>query len=418
MLNTDFGGRYVVKGEIAKSRKAWIYRAVDAATGADAAIKVLRPFGMPGQQLEARFAREIQVLKSLEHPNIVRLFETGLTSNGLLYFAMELVNGQTLWQLVEQEGPLKPARVTSYLEQIASAIDMAHAHSIVHRDVNPNNLLIQVGPNGQETVKVLDFGLAKVLETAAGGSETPGTELTSDGMVVGTPSYMSPEQAKGIPVGSASDVYSLGATLYAVLNGTPPFERATEFETIVAHVTDPVPEFRDSAWRLPGLEEAVRRAMSKNPSDRPASAGELARLFRKTLQDYSNASKSTIIPRVALPLPVNGAISPQPQVAMIDPAAARRPAVATTAAAMAIAMAQPPPMSQPKPPNGKASAARAPRQSSSQHMAVVPNLEPQSQSSALKPAPSSNLVASNWLVPMILVAWVVILCVGFAMFWR
>lgn len=296
MINTEFNGLYQVEGDLAKSRKAWIYRARHVETGQPAAIKVLRPCSLPGEKLEARFEREFHVLRTLNHPNIVRVFQTGLTSNGLLYFAMELVNGETLGQRIERMGAMLPTTVIPYLDQIAHALDAAHQLGIVHRDINPNNILLHVEPDGRETVKVLDFGLAKVIQVANEGetSDMPASPgITADGVSVGTPGYMSPEQVKGVAVEPRSDIYSLGATLYTLLTARPPFVKPTDFETMVAHVTEEPPPFPNRTGLAPSaVEIVVMEAMAKSPDQRPATAGELARRFRQATQSGTVASSS------------------------------------------------------------------------------------------------------------------------------
>lgn len=292
VINIDFGGLYEVDGELAKSRKAWIYRGRDLRTGDSVAIKVLRPCSLPGEQLERRFEQEFQLLRSLSHPNVVKVHRTGLTSNGLLYFAMELVEGETLDVKLAREGPMAPERVADLLDQIADALDQAHGFKIIHRDIGPHNILLSRDKGGFERVKILDFGLAKVIQTAnevspgppgSGGSHSnPG--LTGDGVMVGTPEYMSPEQVRGTGLSERSDLYSLGATLYALLTGEPPFRKGTDFETMVAHVTENVPPFpnRKGGWPS-GVEVVVLEALAKDPEQRPGTAGTLARMFRQSL---------------------------------------------------------------------------------------------------------------------------------------
>lgn len=285
MLNTEFDGRFRIESELAKNNRAWIYRGTDLATGQKVAIKVLRPWTAPSEKLDARFDQEFKLLRTLQHPNIVQVIQTGLTPNRFHYFAMELLKGQTLAQKLAEIGPLPPSKVVEYLDQIAPALDTAHARSVVHRDINPGNIMLHrgMGLGVRETVKILDFGLAKIVSESQGPQSA---ELTAAGVSVGTPAYMSPEQAMGGEITPHSDIYSLGVTLYHVLGGKLPYEKPTDYATMVAHVAEPIPWISDRGGMAVArpIEEVVRWAMSKEPSARPESAAELAKRFRAAVE--------------------------------------------------------------------------------------------------------------------------------------
>ncbi|ADV62264.1 serine/threonine protein kinase [Isosphaera pallida ATCC 43644] len=285
MVNTEFDNRFVIESEINKNERAWVYRGVDKETGQEVAVKVLRPWTSASEKLESRFVQEFKLLKTLEHPNIVKVIQTGLTPNRFHYFAMELLKGQTLGQKLREVGRFPASKVADLLDQIAGAIDTAHARNVVHRDINPSNLMLHTDPTtGREVVKILDFGLAKIISENSGKA---GAALTAAGVSVGTPAYMSPEQAMGKPIDKQSDIYSLGVTLYTLLTGVVPFERPNDYATMVAHVNDPIPWFSERGAANvvgPGVEAVVRMAMAKDPKDRPQSASELARLFREAVE--------------------------------------------------------------------------------------------------------------------------------------
>ncbi|HEV7842313.1 MAG TPA: serine/threonine-protein kinase, partial [Pyrinomonadaceae bacterium] len=219
-----------------------VYAAEDTHLGRHVAIKF--PNGAPAdeQRYRARFLREARAVSGLSHPHIATLYDYGETSNGQPFIVMELVKGQTLSQLLSENKVTLP-RAVEIIRDVAEALEEAHQHGIVHRDVKPSNILI----NERGQVKVLDFGLVKHLseeQTQAVDKEarTLLTAHTQSGMVLGTPLYLSPEQAKGAPVDARSDLFALGAVLYECIAGKPAFSGATVVE-IAAQVmlADPVP---------------------------------------------------------------------------------------------------------------------------------------------------------------------------------
>ena len=278
MRETLVDGRFRVEQKLAEGASGKVYRAIDLESGAPVALKILHPQSARSSDLVARFSRECRLLADLDHANAVCIYGAGLTQEQLPYVAMELVQGRTLSQIVAEEGPIDPRRMCDYLFQIADVLEAAHARQILHRDLKPGNIMLGTGAAGTETVKVLDFGMAKLLGT----DQFNATVVTQAGTTVGTPEYMSPEQAMGRALGPATDVYALGVTLYAVLTGAVPFQGSNYLQTMLAHVQEPIPRFsaKNSKNTVPlSVEGIVRHAMAKEPADRPASPGELARLF-------------------------------------------------------------------------------------------------------------------------------------------
>lgn len=281
-MPTVLDGRFELGESIAKGTSARVYRGTDRKNGQPVAIKVLHPRTASSEEFSARFQRECRLLLGLEHPNAVRIVGTGVTSDNLPYVAMELVEGRTLSRIIQDEGPLSAADVAGWLAQVADLLDAAHAKSIIHRDIKPGNIMLRRDSAGRLEAKVLDFGFAKALDA----DEEGGAAATQAGVAVGTPAFMSPEQVAGATVTPQSDIYSLGVTLFAALTGHPPFEESNPVHTMMAHVRSGIPRFAD---KHPGnavpasVEAVVRRAMAKAPADRPASAGELARLFQTAL---------------------------------------------------------------------------------------------------------------------------------------
>ncbi|MDY0000360.1 MAG: protein kinase [Polyangia bacterium] len=242
------------------------------------AIKVLKPQFQADPRLMERFRREAAAASRLTHPNIVYISDFGQAEDGRLYLAMEHVDGASLDVLVEEQlpGVMPLRRVLRILEQLADALGAAHGAGIIHRDLKPENIMVHKGIHGDEQVKVLDFGLAKVMV------DTDIFHLTHRGEIFGTPMFMSPEQARGAEVDHRTDIYSFGAVAYELLTGRPPFEGETLQEIIVANQTivpAPSSALRPvSAPRLPGsLDRLVEACLEKDRERRPASMAEVKR---------------------------------------------------------------------------------------------------------------------------------------------
>jgi hypothetical protein len=267
-------GRYRLKRRIAAGGMGDVWCAYHPGLKRDVAVKILRPDHLErsGSAL-ARFEREVRATAELMHPNTVRVFDYGTTEDGLWYYVMELLEGETLAQHVVRCGPLSPARALHIVGQAARALAEAHEHGIVHRDVKPENLFLTSLGGEHDFVKVLDFGIAKVQDD---GVEAMG--MTDTGCVLGTPAYISPEVGMGQQADARSDVYGLGAVLYFLLCGRPPFEAESPGALIFAHVHERVASpSRMLGRQLPeDVEAVVLRALEKEPARRYATASELA----------------------------------------------------------------------------------------------------------------------------------------------
>jgi tRNA A-37 threonylcarbamoyl transferase component Bud32 len=265
------GDRYQPVARLGAGAFGEVFRARDALLGRDVAVKRIRldAFAEPAQ-LEAvkqRFVREAQVAARLHHPNIVTVHDI-VAAGATSLIVMELVEGETLQSRLRARGRLDLAETTLLLGQVASALDRAHASQVVHRDVKPANIMIE--PSGH--VKVMDFGIAK-LETAA--------NLTSTGLIMGTPNYMSPEQARGLKVDGRSDLFSLGCVLYECLTGTRPFQAESVSGILVKILTEEPPPVDSRAAGLPpGVGAVLSRAMAKDPSARYQSGAEMIEALR------------------------------------------------------------------------------------------------------------------------------------------
>jgi len=256
-----FGRRYRVIEKIGSGGMADVFKAVDEVLGRTVAVKVLHPRYASDPTFVARFRQEAQAAANLSHPNIVNMYDWGRDGE-TYYIVMEYVKGVDLKSLVSQQGPLDPHKAAEYAAQVCSALAVAHGYDIIHRDIKPHNIVLA----SDGTVKVMDFGIAR-----AGN-----TTMTQTGSVLGTAQYISPEQAQGKQLSPASDLYSLGVTLYEMVTGRPPFDADTPVATALQQVNDePVPPRQVRASIPPALEAVILRAMRKNPAERYDSATEM-----------------------------------------------------------------------------------------------------------------------------------------------
>ena len=245
-----------------------VYRATNDALNRVYALKVLAPELADDVLFRDRFKREIRVAASLNHSNVVGIHYAG-EHEGMLFLAMDLIDGTDLRDLIIRAGRLDPDRAVALLAQITSALDAAHAKGLVHRDVKPANVLISV-KDGEEHAYLTDFGLAKRFDNA--------TALTVKGDVVGTVHYMPPEQITGNRTDARSDIYALGCVLFQMLTGKVPYEREHSVATLFAHVYEPPPALEGPiAASHPTLGPVIAKAMAKDPTERYLSAGDLAR---------------------------------------------------------------------------------------------------------------------------------------------
>ena len=269
-LREGLAGRYEIEREIGRGGMATVYRARDTHHDRPVALKVLHAELAESLGAE-RFQREIRVAASLQHPHILTVHDSG-TTNGYLWFTMPFVEGESLRDRISRERQLPIADAVRITREVALALDYAHRHGIIHRDIKPENILLI---DGQAIVA--DFGIARAL----GGA---GESLTSTGMIIGTPGYMSPEQAAGDKaIDARTDIYSLGSVLYEMLAGEPPFTAATAQAVIARLMTEsarPLTTIRSTVSRQ--LAGAVEQAMAKSPADRPTTAGDFARLLETT----------------------------------------------------------------------------------------------------------------------------------------
>jgi serine/threonine-protein kinase len=270
-----------------------VFRAYDETLKREVALKVLAEHHAQAPQFVERFGREARSVASLDHPNVVKVFDSGKDDGGSPYIAMELASGGTLKDRLRASGPLPPREAARLALQVAGALGAAHGAGIVHRDVKPENVLL----TAEGDVKVADFGIARASEATA---------MTQTSLILGTAPYLSPEQAMGEPVGPASDLYSLGVVLYESLTGEPPFGTGAEMNPLaiaMKHLNEPAPSPRESQDGVPRPLEGITLAlMRKRPEDRYPSAAALAADLEAFL-DGRNPSRLAVPPNV----PASGA---------------------------------------------------------------------------------------------------------------
>src|SRR5215475_5441540 len=262
--------KYYLESKLGAGGMGTVYRAGRLRIGDRVAVKVLHPDRMADPHAVERFRREAQTAARLMHPNVVTVYDFGVSREGLNYLVMELAEGESLRRLVKRHGRLAETAAAEIIRQVCAALDEAHRQGIVHRDNKPENILVQTIPGGLQ-VKLLDFGIAALRDVKAG-------RLTRTGAVVGTPHYMSPEQCLGEELDGRSDIYSLGIVLFEMLTGVVPFDSPTTTAIVVKHVNDPPPQPRILNPKIsPAVESVVLRALEKRRDARPQTAGEMAR---------------------------------------------------------------------------------------------------------------------------------------------
>ncbi|MFG2843912.1 serine/threonine-protein kinase [Kitasatospora sp. NPDC048296] len=256
---------YQLEGEIGRGGMAVVYRAKDLRLGRTVAIKLLAPELARNEVFRQRFMHESEAAAAIDHPHIVPIFEAG-EHDGILFIAMRYVDGGDLRALIDRGSPFPVERAARLALQIASALDAAHDHDLVHRDVKPGNVLVAAGTDSEhpEHLYLADFGLTKKSLSLSG--------LTSIGQIVGTLDYAAPEQISGKPLDGRCDQYSLACVVFEMLVGTPPFRRESDLALLWAHLNDPPPLLREHRPDLPAaVEAAVDRALAKAPGERYAS---------------------------------------------------------------------------------------------------------------------------------------------------
>ncbi|MGD0528919.1 MAG: serine/threonine-protein kinase, partial [Polyangiaceae bacterium] len=285
LIGTIVEARYEVVDRLGEGGMGQVYDVRHVALDRHFAMKVLRSELARDDELAARFIQEARATASVRHPNVVEITDFGKLPTGAPYFVMELLVGETLGHVIKNGGPIPAKRAVRILRQVAGALSAAHAAGIVHRDLKPDNVFLVGGFKGgsaSDDVRVVDFGAAKIIGSS---------RVTRQGVVFGTPHYMSPEQASGQPVDHRADVYALGVIMYEMFTGRVPFEADTYMGVLTQHMfVQPLrpSQVSAAARELGALEEITMVCLAKKPEERYGSMEELSAALDEVVQSRSD----------------------------------------------------------------------------------------------------------------------------------
>jgi serine/threonine protein kinase/tetratricopeptide (TPR) repeat protein len=291
LIGRTLPGGYVLLELIGFGGMGRVYRAEQQALGRTVAVKVIHAHLLDDESTSARFITEARAASRLNHPNSVGVIDFGKSDGGQLYLVMEFLRGRDLGAVAQAEGPLPFRRVVDVLRQTLAALGEAHELGIIHRDVKPENIILERMRGGGDFVKVVDFGLAKLMVGARREA------LTLPGIVCGTPDYMAPEQGRGEPIDPRADLYSLGVVLFALLTGRLPFEAESPTQLVLMHMSTPPPDPRRVApgRNIPAaLAEACLRALAKAPDDRHQNADEFSSALVAALEAFEHGPRASL----------------------------------------------------------------------------------------------------------------------------
>ena len=305
MIGELIGGRYEIEELVGTGGMSSVYRARDSVLERRVALKILHEHFSADPEYVERFRREARAIARLNHPNIVTVIDRGEFGNRQ-FIVFEHIPGENLKEVVEREGQLPVAQALALTHQIARGLAFAHQHGVVHRDVKPQNVLL----DESGTAKVTDFGIARSLD--------PGEELTQTGTLLGTSDYIAPEQASGEPIDARSDQYSLGVLLYELLTGEVPYPADSFMAVAMRHLRDPVPSVRERRRDVPDrVDKIVARAMAKRPADRfpstEAMMGAIEDALADTGEGAGRSEATGVHSRVERPSPSRSAARPGPR---------------------------------------------------------------------------------------------------------
>jgi serine/threonine-protein kinase len=289
LLGRVLDERYRIETRIGRGGMGTVYKAVQIAMSRVVAVKVMNPELARNSEAVKRFHREARAATAFDHPHAIRLIDFGQAASRELFMVMEFLDGRSLSKVLKEEAPFPVARAAKVAGEIAKALEAAHGVGLVHRDMKPDNVFLLDVAGDKDFVKVLDFGIAKFV---AGSNDST---MTRTGLIVGTPHFMAPEQAKpGTPLTPAVDVYALGIMLYAMLVGRHPYRGDTPLDALMSHVNEPVPELPGGVSVPDDLRALVPRMLAKEPGDRPAAAEVATLLERVRLLELAKALGASV----------------------------------------------------------------------------------------------------------------------------
>jgi serine/threonine-protein kinase len=305
MIGTVLDGRYRLDSLIGEGGMGDVYRATHVHIDTQFAVKLLKPEFVANQTAIKRFRLEAKAAGRIHHPNAVRVTDFGVTPERIVFLVMELVEGQSLRNLMRSEGKLDCVRTVNIVRQVCGAVDAAHRSGVIHRDLKPDNILIETVHN-TERVKVLDFGIAKLREAQTDAF------LTQAGTIIGTPQYMSPEQCQGKPLDPRSDIYSIGILLYEMLSAEVPFDGDSTLQVVYNQLHAPPRPLMELSPHVPAaLAQVIMRTLEKEPEQRQSSAIQLSDELKESLEAEGEASSFSLTDPLVI-RPIRSAEAPPP----------------------------------------------------------------------------------------------------------
>ena len=307
-VDTVLNNRFKVESKIGEGGFGAVYRGVQLATGRKVALKLLHPQMTRDENLVARFRREGMVLCNLRDAHTITTYDFDQTPDGTLYIAMELLEGKSLHQIFHEQAPLEWKRMFKILIEMCSSLAEAHAQGIVHRDLKPENIYLESRPGNPEFVKILDFGIAKVMRGESIDPQSP--QLTATGQTLGTLEYMSPEQLMGKQLDGRSDVYALGVVAYEMITGRLPFPDAKGPAGLITAQLKQTPlppsQANPKAGLPPAADRAILKCLEKDKNNRHADVTQLANALQEVLDAARESSPNIAVPGAALRMPPPG----------------------------------------------------------------------------------------------------------------
>ncbi|WP_169927462.1 serine/threonine protein kinase [Labilithrix luteola] len=315
LVGATIAGKYKVVKQLGEGGMGCVYLAEQqlGSTARKVALKTLHKHLSHDPSIQARFDREAGTVAALEHPNTIQVFDYGKMDDGTLYIVMEFVQGRSVADILEKDGPMQPSRVEHIMKQVCGSLEEAHGHGIIHRDLKPDNVVLCERAGQKDWVEVLDFGIAK----RSNEHDPNEAKLTQQGMVLGTPPYMSPEQFTGQPIDVRSDIYALGVMAYEMLTARLPFEANTAWEWASKHMTEmPTPlERQPLGSNVPAAQKAaIMKALAKNKEERFVSVREFIDAFTGNTPVSAGASaqaaagKTEAVPAMDAAAPMSGGV--------------------------------------------------------------------------------------------------------------